>query len=179
MRFKHFFQERFDFNKLSLPFSVKWAQIAPTIWRTSFDYDDESKIVGVGLKQKTDVYDVNAEYIEDPYSIESALAEVAHNNQNKIKQEPYWWIDFESREWGTGTSSRKGETSRNARAILKAVMGILSDKISIGDNISFTSGIDQPSKISLYSLLANTLAKQYGKTVDTIQEEDQFYFFIH
>jgi hypothetical protein len=179
MAFKHFFQEKFNFEKFSLPFAVKWIQIAPTIWRTSFGYDNDSKTVGSGINQKSDVYDVTAEYIGDPYSMESAIADVAHDNQNKIKHEPYWWIDFESREWGTGTTSRIGETPRNARIILKTVIAILAEKVPIGDNISFTSGIDQPSKISLYSLLANTLAKQYGKTVEEIQQDDQLYFFIH
>lgn len=179
MVFKHFFQEKFNFDKFSLPFIVKWSQIAPTIWRTSFDYDNDSKAVGIGMKQKSDIYDVTAEYIKDPYSMESALADVAHDNQNKIKQEPYWWIDFESREWGTGTTSRIGETPRNARIILKTVMAILSEKVSVGDNISFTSGTDQPSKISLYRLLANALANQYGKTVEEVSQEDQLYFFIH
>lgn len=179
MVFKHYFQEKFNFDKFSLPFAIKWIQIAPTIWRTAFGYNNDLKAVDSGTTEKSDVYDVSAEYIEDPYSIESAIADVAHDNQNKIKHEPYWWIDFESRQWGTETTSRMGKTQRNARIILKTVIAILSEKIPASDNISFTSGANQPSKISLYGSLAKALAKEYGKNVDQILQEDQVYFFIH
>jgi hypothetical protein len=179
MAFKQFFFEKFDFKKPSIPFSVVWKQISPNIWRTSFAYDDTTGTVNTKLKRGNDTYDVNAEYIKDPYSMESALADVAHEYDNLIKQEPYWWIDFESRNWGTETSSKGGATVRNARLILKTVIGILAEKIQVGDNISFTSGADQQSKISLYTLLANLLAKEYGKKVDVLPYEEEVYFFVH
>jgi hypothetical protein len=179
MAFKQFFFEKFDFKKTSLPFSVDWKQISPNIWRTSFAYDDATGSVSADLKKKNDTYDVNAEYIKDPYGMESALADVAHEYVNHIKQEPYWWIDFESRAFGTETSSKEGAAARNARLILKTVIGILAEKIQAGDNISFTSGADQQSKISLYTLLANLLAKEYGKKVNVLPHEEEVYFFVH
>lgn len=179
MAFKQFFSEKFDFKKPSLPFSVNWKQVSPNIWRTTFAYDEATGTVNTKLKKGNDAYDVNAEYIEDPYSMESALADVAHEYVNHIKQEPYWWIDFESRSFGTETSSKEGAAARNARLILKTVIGILAEKIPIGDNISFTSGADQQSKISLYTLLANLLAKEYGKKVDVLPYEEEVYFFVH
>jgi hypothetical protein len=178
MAFKQFFAEKFDFKKPSLPFSVDWKQISPNIWRTTFAYDDAG-VVSAQLKKNSDAYDVNAEYIEDPYGMESALADVAHEYVGRIKSEPYWWIDFESRNWGTETSSKEGATARNARLILKTVIGILAEKIPVGDNISFTSGASQQSKISLYTLLANLLAKEYNKKVDVLPYEEEIYFFVH
>lgn len=179
MNFKQFFTERFNFNKLSAPFQVKWHQVSSNIWRSSFAYDETVGTVSSDVKKKNDVYDVNAEYIENPYDENSSLADVSDSNSSIVKQEPYWWIDFESRVWGTSTSSNLGASIKNARLILKTVISILAEKIPIGDNISFTSGADQVSKISLYTLLANTLAKQHGKHVNVIPYEEEVYFFVH
>jgi hypothetical protein len=179
MNFKQFFTEKFNFNKLSAPFQVKWHQAAPNIWRSSFAYDEAEGNVSSIVNKKNDVYDVNVEYIVNPYDKNSPLADVSDSNSSIVKQEPYWWIDFESRVWGTSTSSNMGASIKNARLILKTVISILAEKIPVGDNISFTSGADQVSKISLYTLLANTLAKQHGKHVNVIPYEEEVYFFVH
>jgi hypothetical protein len=184
MNFKSFFEE-----KINLEIEPKkdaiWNRIGSKKeqnWQTSFTYDLDSHRIHFNpseeIKNK-DIYYVNVLLIPDPLAPTSNLQDLAESYPNLIKNEPYWWMDFESVAHGTETVS-SGETKpRRATSIFNTVISLLSSKIPKGSNLSFTSDKNQASKISLYTLLANLVSRKFGKTLDTVTHEDEVYFLIH
>ena len=182
MNFKSFFIEKINLDGAPKK-GVIWNQIGgEPNWQTSFAYDlNTGKIhfnPGDKIENK-DMYYVNVLLIEDPFSSSSNLQDLSEANPGLIKKEPYWWTDFESSSYGTETISTKDSKPRKALSIFNAVISLLADKIPSGSNICFTSDKNQPSKISLYTLLANMVARKFGKTLDTVAYEDEVYFLIH
>lgn len=184
--FKTFFCERFQFSKRKLPYDIAWKKIGETqtnglSWMTSFGYDlDTNSIVASSnTKENVDIYHINANYLKDPYSPDSNVVDITKKYPQLVKREPYWWVDFFSIHQGTETISKETETHRNARLIFKTVIDILANKIPKQSNICFTSDSSQASKISLYTTLANLLARQTNKKVDIKNFKGEVYFFIH
>lgn len=184
MNFKSFFAEKINLE-MEPKKDIAWNRIGTKKeqnWQTSFIYDLDTHQIHFNpseeIKNK-DTYYVNVSLIPDPLAPTSNLQGLAESYPNLIKNEPYWWMDFESVAHGTETVS-SGETKpRKATSIFNTVISLLSSKIPKGSNLSFTSDKNQTSKISLYTLLGNLVARKFGKTLDTVTHEDEVYFLIH
>ena len=186
MNFKSFCLEKFNFESKPSS-SISWSQIGgegEQSWRTSFIYDLNShQILPHDLTKPTskdqDVYYVYGSLILDPQNPTSSMYSLSKAKKGIIKKEPYWWVDFESKTHGTETISSGDSKPRRALSIFNKVISLLVDKIDAESNICFTAGKTQLTKVSLYTTLAELIARKMGKTFNKVTYQSEVYFLIH
>ncbi len=196
MNFKQYFEEKFAFTGSSANAikGEKWIKSGP-LATYGFVYNIKDKTVGPHPESLDDLSD---EYFveNDIYSItlEKTLAKdsgspihtISRQYPDLVKKEPYFWISFESYDWGSQAISNKSPLSRRpAKLILQTVIAALDLEVKPSDNICFSAAKNDTSRVSLYSVLANQYAKQHGKQVftkefktESTESEPEIYFFV-
>lgn len=172
--FKKLFLEKFDFTKVEQ--DVVWNSVGNNTWMTSFNYNIESD--SFDQEGTNDVYYITVQLVNKPKSFSSPLSDFNKAFPGVITDEPYFWIDFESKDWGTATISKQ-DKRRNARAIINKVVSTIVSKVPMSANLCFTASSDQRSRVSLYKVLSKTVAEQFHKKVDSEEFEGEVYFLIH
>lgn len=172
--FKKLFLEKIDFEKAEQ--EISWNSVGDKTWMTSFNYNIESN--SFDSEGTGDVYYITVQLIEDPKSFSSPLSELAEKFPNLIKDESYFWVDFESKDWGTATISKQAKR-RNAMDIIRKVISVVVSKVPVEANICFTASSDQGSKVSLYSVLSRKFAEHFSKSTNSEEFEGEVYFLIH
>ena len=189
MNFKQYFEERFSFTgskSLSKDIDFGWqtSDSIPGLLVGGFSYNFEDKTI----EKYPDLSNTPDEYFisHDLYTI--TLQDISKDNPlegflkkypNVLKEGSYYWISFESYEWGSRTASVASKVARNARFILQTVISALDQKLKPSDNICFSADATDESRNSLYSKLARIYANSTNKQVFTQKDGDEIVYFVH
>lgn len=199
MSFKQYFEEKFAFtgSGANAIRGEKWIKAqGDELWTYGFVYNLKDKSVEPHPTES--LADLPDEYFitHDIYSItlektlpknsSSPIHEIAKAYPKEIKQEPYFWISFESYDWGSKAISNQSPRSRRpARKILQTVISALDLIVKPQDNVCFSAAESDQSRVSLYMLLARQYAEHVGKKVitkvfktDDPSSSGEVYFFI-
>jgi hypothetical protein len=172
--FKKLFLEEFKYAKSEQ--EIVWKTVGEDTWMTSFNYNIETN--SFDSEGTSDVYYITVQLLQNPKSFSSPLSEFDEAFPRIVKDEPYFWIDFESKDWGTATISKQ-ERRRNAPAIIRKVISVVANKVPADANMCFTASSDQESRVSLYNALSKKFAEYFNKSADSHEFEGEVYFFIH
>jgi len=188
--FKQYFEERFSFTgskSLAKGIDFDW-QSSPNVPGTfvgGFSYNFENK----AIENYPDLSSTPDEYFitHDLYSItlqditkgDNPLEGFLQKYPKAIKKEPYYWISFESYEWGSRTASIASKVARNARLIIQTVISALDQKLKPSDNICFSADANDESRNSLYLLLAKRYARSTNKNVSVQKDGDENIYLVH
>lgn len=190
MSFKHYFEEKFSFTgskSLAKGIDFDWQSSpgVPGLFVGGFSYNFADKTI----ENYPDLTSTPDEYFitHDLYSItlqditkgDNPLEGFIKKYPNILKEEPYYWISFESYEWGSRTASVASKVARNAKLIIQTVISALDQKLKPSDNICFSADANDQSRNSLYTLLARMYANSTKKEVVTQKDGDEIVYLVH
>lgn len=189
MTFKQYFEEKFAFTgskNLARGVDLSWQEADGDTWVCGFSYNFKTKVI----EDYPDISSTPDEYFvdHDLYSVTLQRLLDDENNPlkgflqkypNALKDGTYYWISFESYEWGSRTASTLTKVPRNARLILQTVVAALDQKLTPSDNICFSADANDRSRNSLYSHLARDYAKSTNKEVVTQKDGDEIVYLVH
>jgi hypothetical protein len=188
--FKQHFEEKFAFtgsSSLSKDINFSWQNNdgIPGIWVGGFAYNFNDK----AIENYPDLSSTPDEYFitHDLYSItlqdiskgDNPLEGFTKKYPNALKEGQYYWISFESYEYGSRTASVASKVARNARLIIQTVISALDQKLKPSDNVCFSADANDESRNSLYSLLARKYAKSTNKEVLTQKDGNEIIYLVH
>lgn len=190
MNFKQYFEEKFAFTgskDLTKGIDFGWQSSSSVLGISvgGFSYNFKDKTI----ENYPDLTDTPEEYFitHDLYSItlqditkgDNPLEGFIERYPNALKGGPYYWISFESYEWGSRTVSVASKVARNARLIIQTVISALDQKLNPSDNVCFSADANDESRNSLYSLLARKYAKSTNKEVFIQKDGDEIVYLVH
>jgi len=191
--FKRYFEEKFAFTgskKLSKSLDLTWQEVQTGIWLCGFAYNASTQTVESSPESlgdlpdeyfvSHDLYTITLQDINASNSFDDPLIGFRKKYSNLLKKkENYFWISFESYEWGSRNSSATSGIVRNPKLILQTVISAIDKKLKPTDNICFSADVNDRSRNLLYARLSNQYAKQVGKQTIKQQDGDENVYLVH
>lgn len=191
MSFKQYFEERFSFTgskSLAKGINFDW-QSSPNVPGTfvgGFSYNLEDKTIEnyPDLSSTPDEYfithDLYSITLQDISKGDNPIEGFLKTHPGVLKKGVYYWISYESYEWGSRKVSSESKIPRNAKLILQTVISALDEfGLKQTDNLCFTADAEDRSRNLVYKHISNNYANSTNKKVDIYNDGDENVYLVH